>query len=155
MRYGCNPISPKRTTISESSCLGSQDLKQAEYYLKRAITVNPNDADSHHSYGLLLMLKKDFASSAQELRKAISLNPGDALVQSDLGDVLAQQGNDTDAVQAYQQALRLQPDLSQANLGLGILLRRQGQIDASRKLCQIASQSSDQSIRDEALSCLQ
>jgi predicted CXXCH cytochrome family protein len=135
--------------------LGSQDLKQAEYYLKRAVTMDPNDADSHHSYGLLLMLEKELAPSAQELRTAISLNPGDALAKSDLGDVLSQQGNNAGAVQAYEQALRLEPDLPQANLGLGTLLRRQGQIDASRKLCQIASQSPDESIRDEALSCLQ
>jgi predicted CXXCH cytochrome family protein len=135
--------------------LGSQDLKQAEYYLKRAITADPKDADSHYTYGLLLMLRKDFSASAQELRTAASLNPGDALVQTDLGDVLAQQGDNASAAQAYQQALRLQPDLPQANLGLGTLLRREGQIDASQKLCQIAAQSSDPSIRDEALVCMQ
>ena len=135
--------------------LGSQDLKQAEYYLKRAIAVDPKDADSHHSYGLQLMLKKDFAASAKELRTAISLNPGDALAQSDLGDVLSEQGDDSGAEQAYRQALRLQSDLPQANLGLGTLLRHQGQIGESRKLCQAAAQSPDQSIRREALSCLQ
>jgi len=135
--------------------IGYQDPKQAEYYLKRAVTLDPNDADSLHSYGLLLMLEKAYASSAQALRRASTLDPADALTLSDLGDVLSQQGDDTGAAQAYEQALRLQPDLPQANLGLGILLRRRGEIDESKRLCQLASQSKDESIRDAALQCLE
>jgi Flp pilus assembly protein TadD len=101
------------------------------------------------------MLEKAYASSAQALRRASTLDPADALTLSDLGDVLSQQGDDTGAAQAYEQALRLQPDLPQANLGLGILLRRRGEIDESKRLCQLASQSKDQSIRDAALQCLE
>lgn len=135
--------------------IGDQDLKQAEYFLKRAIAVDPKDADSHHSYGLLLMLNKSYASASQELRQAVALDGGDALTRSDLGDVLALQGEDASAIQAYEQALQLDADLPQANLGLGTLLRRRGRIDEARKFCQIASQSSDESIRDAALRCLQ
>lgn len=135
--------------------IGNQDLKRAEYYLKRAVTVDPIDADSHHSYGLLLMLSRAYASSDQELRRAIALDPGDALTHSDLGDVLALQGDDAGAAQAYGQALHRQADLPQANLGLGTILRRRGEMDEARRLCQIASQSPDDSIREAALRCMQ
>jgi Flp pilus assembly protein TadD len=135
--------------------IGDRDLKQAEYYLKRAITVDPKDADSHHSYGLLLMLKKQFPDSVLELRAAMALDPASALIESDLGDVLSQQRDGAEAERAYEQALRLQPDLPQANLGLGILLRHQGRIEESRRFCEFASQSPDESVRDAALQCLQ
>jgi Flp pilus assembly protein TadD len=134
--------------------IGDQDLKQADYYLSRAVTLDPSEADSFHSYGLLLMLEKQYGSSAQALRRADSLDPGDALTLSDLGDVLSEQRDDTGAEQAYEQALHLQPGLLQADLGLGILLGRRGEISESKRLCQLASRSQDESIRDAALECL-
>lgn len=134
--------------------IGDDDLKQAEYYLKRAVTADPKDADARHSFGLLLMLEKQFPASTLELRQAFALDPANALIASDLADVLAQQHDDAGAEQAYKQALRLQPALPQANLGLGTLLLRHGQFEESRELCQIASQSSDESIRSSALVCL-
>lgn len=135
--------------------MGEGDLGQAEYYLRRAVSLEPGEADAHHSLGLLQMVRKDYASSVRELQRAAELDPGDALTRSDLGDVLALAGEEAEAVAAYRQALGLEPAMPQASLGLGGILRRQGEATEARRLCRIALASADDSLREEALRCLQ
>ena len=83
------------------------------------------------------------------------MNAEQAREWGERGKELKQAHRYEEALAAYEQALELDAHLPQANLGLGTLLRRRGRIDEARKFCKIASQSSDESIRDAALHCLQ
>lgn len=51
------------------------NFSQAKTYIEKALQSNPNLAEAHFIYGMILQHFKEIPQSTQHIKKAISLNP--------------------------------------------------------------------------------
>jgi tetratricopeptide (TPR) repeat protein len=96
--------------------------------LRKAIELDPQNAQAHAKLGLALYEKGRLDEAIKVYRKAIELGPTDAQVHNNLGNALRRQQNLAAAVTAYREAIRLQPDYAAAYNNLGVALRGQGKL---------------------------
>ncbi|MGJ5634450.1 tetratricopeptide repeat protein [Nostoc sp. CALU 1950] len=66
-------------------------LFEAETQLRKAIKLNPNDADAYNNLGVVLSKQNKLEEAETQLRKAIELNPNFADAYNNLGVVLSEQ----------------------------------------------------------------
>jgi len=99
------------------ACVGLADAleglgrsSEAIAWLRRALRLRSNQAETQHSLGLALFRAGQDAEAVKELTRASRLNPKRAEVLVDLGIVLAHQRRTVEAEHSFQSALRLQPD---------------------------------------------
>jgi tetratricopeptide (TPR) repeat protein len=86
---------------------------------RKAIELEPDNAEAHSNLGLMLIEEKKFPEAAQVLQKALALNPSLPSAHYNYGLVLRQEGKLDDAISHWQRALALQPrqKLALNNLG--------------------------------------
>ncbi len=136
------------------SLVANNQYEEAEFQFKQAIAAAPMFAEVHHSYGLFLVATGRRAEAEDQLREATRVDPKSADFHSDLGDLLIERHQENEAIAEYREALRMNANLDGANLGLGSVLVRQGNFSAGKTYCEVALNSSNQSIVDMARSCL-
>ena len=66
---------PAMANLADLDRMRGQDQQGAEL-LRKALLVEPNNADVHHSLGLLLVRQRNYAEALGELRQASELAPG-------------------------------------------------------------------------------
>jgi TolB-like protein/DNA-binding winged helix-turn-helix (wHTH) protein len=81
----------------------------AEAEFQRALALNPNDADTHHLYGLFEATKGDFADAAQQLDKARQLDPLSLITRTNIGWVKYYQRDYAGAIADYRSVLQTDP----------------------------------------------
>ena len=70
-----------------------KDYPKAEEYYKKALDLDPRDADINSHYALFLTLqKRDYAQAEEYLQKALLLDPEDADINGNYALILLQQG---------------------------------------------------------------
>jgi NADP-dependent 3-hydroxy acid dehydrogenase YdfG/Flp pilus assembly protein TadD len=85
---------------------------EAARVLQVAIRKDPQNAEAHYQYTLLLKNQlRQLESSLPQFEKAISLNPDNAFARLDLAYTLKELGREEDAFESYQIALELAPNL--------------------------------------------
>ena len=89
-------------------------LVEAEVFMKRAVTLDPEYAYAHQILGVILTRQGELDSAEQALQESLRLNPKAAWVYARLGDVNAAQGRIDNARMLYQQALTISPGLNYA-----------------------------------------
>jgi tetratricopeptide (TPR) repeat protein len=98
-----------------------------EKWLKQALAVAPESADTHRAWGRYQFARRDFATAEAAMRKAATLDPTSALAQLDLGDLyMTGVVRPADAERAYRQAIKLNPEHAGAHNGLGAALAASG-----------------------------
>jgi len=91
------------------------DLPQAERYLRRAITIFPNDAAEHRYLGFALLELKRNAEAETELRTAIALQPNVPDQHFALGMLLEERGALTEALGSYNKEREINPKQAEVN----------------------------------------
>jgi len=107
------------------------DWSAAERSCKRAIELNPNGADGHRAYAVLLSDLGRHAEAIAEARRATQLDPLSLITNAIEGHVLHYAGRDDAATARLQATLELDANFWIAHLFLGKIDLRRGQFDAA------------------------
>jgi predicted O-linked N-acetylglucosamine transferase (SPINDLY family) len=95
---------------------------------RRAVRLNPRDANAHALLGIALLRVRELAEGVAGLRRALELNPKVKGVHAILAAALFEMDDHDAAAGAYRQALRFQ-DAADLHQGLADSLRLLGRID--------------------------
>ena len=106
--------------------LGQPD--KAEEHYRSALAVDPNLAELHHNYGVLLTGQGRSAEATEAFRKAVALNPAHAEAQSNLAYLLMTSGKLDEAALHYRAAIESRPQHRAAHFNLARILVRQGSL---------------------------
>ncbi|HMB38785.1 MAG TPA: tetratricopeptide repeat protein, partial [Wenzhouxiangellaceae bacterium] len=90
--------------------LGTGKAADAEAAFRRALELEPNNAEAHAGLGAALRAQREFGPAVDELTNAIDMDPAYWRYRSDLGIVHYFAGELDAATEAIQQAIRLNPD---------------------------------------------
>jgi tetratricopeptide (TPR) repeat protein len=93
---------------------------------RRALALNPGDADAHHNLGFAALMTRDLETARAEFERALDLNPRNARTHNGYGFVLASLGRTADALSHYEIALRILPEFTLARRNLAMALARSG-----------------------------
>ena len=100
--------SAAHASLAFVSFFGMWDAGTADEEFRRAIDLNPNNANAHHWYATYLSAVRRFDESLDEIDRAQALDPNSASILADKGRLLWVAGHS-------QEALRLLRQLEQAN----------------------------------------
>src|SRR5689334_12998778 len=98
-----------------------QPAKAEEHY-RAAIALNPNLADAHYNFGVMLAEQKRFTEAAEAFRRAIEANPQFAEAHLNYGALLEGQQQFDEAMKHYRLAVENRPDNRQAHFQLARML---------------------------------
>ena len=113
---------------------GSETLKYgdpgaAERSLRKALDINPKNANAHNNLGTILAERGMFPEAKVHFARAIQCEPNQGDAHKNLGALLVRQGNFEEAVVHYREAVRVNPLSFSAQLGLGMALSEVGRLD--------------------------
>lgn len=91
--------------------LFDKDPPAAERMMRRALTLDPNSVEAHHSAALLLMALGRLPEALAEIERAAMLDPLAPAVQSNFGRILYRAGRFEDALSRLERALELEPGM--------------------------------------------
>ena len=95
------------------------DWAGAEQQFRRALELNPSNADIHHDYAHLLLVMRRDRESVAETERAVALDPFNPMLNACLGWHRLFAGDYDQAIQAATRALQIQPANFWARMNLG------------------------------------
>jgi len=107
----------------------SWDWKTAEAEFQKSLTLNPNNAHTHHIYAVLLACRGDFVGAEEHIRKAQLLDPLSMIIRTNIGWFHYFQRNYDKAEEAYQEVLKLDPGFLPARQKLWITYAAEGKTE--------------------------
>lgn len=107
----------------------SWDWKTAEAEFQKSLTLNPNNAHTHHIYAVLLACRGDFAHADEHMSKALALDPLSTIIRTNIGWFHYFQRDYAKAEEAYQEVLKLDPRFLPARQKLWIAYAVEGKTD--------------------------
>jgi TolB-like protein/DNA-binding winged helix-turn-helix (wHTH) protein len=110
-----------------------QDFDIARKMAERAVELDPNSSDAHHTLGCVKAKAWNWPGSEDEYRRAVALNPNNADAHDALGELLDDTGRLDDGWREYQIAQELDPN----NDHLSDPLDRRGQHDRAIAMLQM------------------
>lgn len=113
----------------------TQDMKDAEDALRKAIEIDPKLAKIRAELGRLKLMDGDMESARQWLQSALDLEPQLVEAAGNLATIYARKGDLTTAEKLLRQAIEDDPQYLEGHLNLGLILAQQGKIpDAEQEL---------------------
>jgi TolB-like protein/DNA-binding winged helix-turn-helix (wHTH) protein/tetratricopeptide (TPR) repeat protein len=107
----------------------SWDWKTAEAEFQKSLTLNPNNAHTHHIYAVLLACRGDFAGAEEHMRKAQALDPLSMIIRTNIGWFRYFQRDYAKAEEAFQEVLKLDPGFLPARQKLWITYAIEGKTE--------------------------
>ncbi len=104
-----------------------RDFAVAEIYARRAVALDPREAQAWNQLGLLAVRRGDLAAAELHFRRAIAEDPAVFPAWFNLGKAAAKRGETADAIRHFREGLRLAPAWVPAWVELGDLLRAAGE----------------------------
>jgi len=145
-----NTLSEAHTQLATVKLFYDWDWPNAELEYKRAIELNPGDADAHYMYGLYLSLMRRPDEAIAEMRHAQELDPLSLEKQMGVGDVYFSDRRFEDAADQYRKALEMDPNSGIINWSLGRAYLELGKYDEAiellRKSVALSGDSPDEPI---------
>ncbi|MDA2927238.1 tetratricopeptide repeat protein, partial [Acidobacteria bacterium AH-259-G07] len=92
---------------------------KAELHYGKSLEINPNLAESHYNFGVLLSMQGRHKEAAEAFRKALGINPHFAHAHNNLGRMLESEGKLEEAVKHYREALNNDPSYRLARFNFG------------------------------------
>jgi adenylate cyclase len=81
----------------------------AEALARRAVTLDPADAEAHSTLGVVLWMRGDHEGAVAEARQALAISPNLAFAHALLGATLIFSGQPREGIVAIQTSIRLDP----------------------------------------------
>lgn len=107
------------TAMAFASHVWLKQWNDAEARYKRAIELNPDLAQAHHRYALLLDSLVRPQEALSEIRRAAALEPLSLSISSDVGMILAHQGRFEEGIAQFQKTIALDPSYADAYQEMG------------------------------------
>ena len=107
-------------------------FQEAEFYLRKAVKLNPNVENYHYNLGLVLKDVGKLEEAEISTRKAIKIKSDDAEAHSNLGTILKDLGKLEEAEISIRKGIQLNPSLAEAHSNLGTILKDQGKLEEAR-----------------------
>ncbi len=85
-------------------------IEEAIAHYRKALEIEPNFAEAHDNFGVLLGQHGRFDEATAHLQQALKIKPDYAEAHNNLGNALAGQGKIAEAVVQWREAVRLQPN---------------------------------------------
>jgi predicted O-linked N-acetylglucosamine transferase (SPINDLY family) len=98
---------------------------------RRAIRLNPRNANAHAMLGLALQERGELAQAVASQRRALALDPSLTSLHSVMAPALHVLGENAAAADSYRRALAEQPGDADLHKGLGQVLLELGQLDGA------------------------
>jgi tetratricopeptide (TPR) repeat protein len=96
---------------------------------RRAIELDPADAEAHVTLGEALLKKGFKAEGLAQYDQALQIEPGNPIAHNNLGNVLLKEGRVDEAIIHYRAALKSRPDSPKAHGNLGEAYLLKGRLD--------------------------
>jgi TolB-like protein/DNA-binding winged helix-turn-helix (wHTH) protein len=93
---------------------------EAESEFRKALALNPNNAHSHHIFGVFLACRGNFRGADEQIRKAEELDPLSMIIRTNKGWIQYFQHNYAGAEATYEEVLKLDPSFLPARQKLWI-----------------------------------
>lgn len=90
--------------------LAKGQVEEANAHFRRAVEIEPRDAEGYVNLGYVLLKKEQFPEAMAQFKKALSVQPYNPAAHSNLALLLLRQGQPDEAVAHFEQALLVQPD---------------------------------------------
>jgi predicted CXXCH cytochrome family protein len=129
-------------------------FEEARYHYEAALRFKENYNGARFNYALALTRMHRLDEARTQLETILRSDPRSAETHEFLGNLMAAQGQINRAIVEYREAVRIEPEFGRANLDLGATLAKSGDASAALPYLRKAVQSSDATIRDEALKVL-
>jgi tetratricopeptide (TPR) repeat protein len=109
--------------------LKAKEWQGAERMYRKALVINPNNADAHQGLGVAIAAQRRVDEAIAHYRKALEIKPDYAEAHYNLGVALARRRQVDEAITHFQKALEIEPDLAEAHNNLGAMRAIRGQVD--------------------------
>ncbi len=117
--------------------LKSNDYEGAERQCRKALELNPKNADAYYFLGLAMFGRKQHDEAIRYLSQAAAIDPANSEIHTHLGVAFISKGMLNDAITHLQKSLQLAPDNVEACFNLGVaMLQRGDRQEAIRYLLQ-------------------
>jgi len=107
------------TSLGKVLCWYEWDFTGAEHQLRRAVSLNPNYAEAHWTFGSALPAVGQMGEAVEEMRKALTLDPLYPQYSRWLGRFLLYAGDYEAAIVQSHKTMELNADYFQAYLDIG------------------------------------
>ena len=97
----------------------NNNLEQAEFCTRQALSIDPTLSRAHHNLVILLQRQGKLEMAEQCLKEALRIRPSDATLYNELGNTYRIAGKDIGAVNSYRKAIDLEPTFRDAHYNLG------------------------------------
>ena len=104
-------------------------LKEAERFYKKALSIESVHADSIHFLGVIAYQTRNYEKAIELIGKAIAIDPASAAFHSNLGNALRNSGRLEEAAASYLRAIELNPYSANNHNNLGLVLHALGRHD--------------------------
>jgi serine/threonine-protein kinase len=122
-------LASAHTTLAYGTFLFERNFTAAERGFRRAIALNPGDAETHQWYGAVLGGRGDLPGLLREVRIAHALDPLSRQIGADVARALwALQRND-EALVHLQHMLEADPDFAETHVMMGRVYLQQGRLN--------------------------
>jgi tetratricopeptide (TPR) repeat protein len=101
-------------------CFKSGDVEGTERQARRALELNPQNADALHCLGLAFFGRQQYEEAIRYLSQAAQVKPSGGEIQADLGAVFVAQNRLEEGIRHLRQALELAPHIHEAYFNLGL-----------------------------------
>ncbi len=105
------------------------DWKTAETEFQKSLTLNPNNAHTHHIYAVMLACRGEFTAAEEHMRKAQSLDPLSMIIRTNVGWFHYFQRDYAKAEEAFLEVLKLDPAFLPARQKLWITYAVEGKTE--------------------------
>jgi tetratricopeptide (TPR) repeat protein len=107
-------------------CFKASDLDGTERQARKALELNPKNADALHCLGLAFFGRQQYEEAIRYLSEAAQAKPDEGAIQADLGAVFVAQNRLEEGIRHLRQAIELAPDVHEAYFNLGLAEFRRG-----------------------------
>jgi tetratricopeptide (TPR) repeat protein len=120
-----------------------KDYRGSLGYLAHARDLDPSNAGTHYSFGMVCLDLELIAEARKSFEKAVTLQPDNASYNYAMGSVSALSRDPSDAIPYFEKYLKLKPNEVRGKLALGAALFRAKDYDAAIPWLTEAAQNSD------------
>jgi tetratricopeptide (TPR) repeat protein len=107
----------------------ANDFAGAERQCRKALELNPRNAEVHCNLGLALYQQGKLDEAMKHLSESVRLDPNSAEAHYNMGQMMLKRGEPDEAIRHWLEVVRLQPDHVKAHVNAGALLFKKGLLD--------------------------
>jgi len=102
---------------------------EAAQILQRALSLSPNDANTHNNLGVVLQARGQIEQAIGCFQNAIRIDPTSPQGLTNLGNLLVNTGRIDEALDALNRAIAASPTVAELHNNLGVALQAKGRVN--------------------------